>query len=164
MRSKVIVMGHPLHPMLIPFPIAFLTGTVLFDAAGWLFDAPSWTATAGHLAVVGIASALLAAVPGLVDYLYTVPPKSSGKTRATRHMLANLGALALFAVAWWLRGDPANPPDVTGLGLQAIGLGLLGMGGYMGGTLVTRNMIGIDHRYARAGKWRDETVDAGSKK
>jgi len=164
MRSKAVLFKHPVHPILIPFPIAFLSGAFLFNALGWLRDVPSWWTTGGYLGPVGIAAGLVAAIPGLVDYLYTVPPKSSGKTRATRHMLANLGALALFAVAWWLRGDPANPPDVTGLGLQAIGLGLLGMGGYMGGTLVTRNMIGIDHRYARAGKWRDETVDAGSKK
>ena len=46
------------------------------------------------------------------------------------------------------------------LGLEALGLGLLGAGGYMGGTLVTRNLIGVDHRYAQAGKWREETIEA----
>ena len=46
------------------------------------------------------------------------------------------------------------------LGLEVLGLGLLGAGGYMGGTLVTRNLIGVDHRYAQAGKWREETIDA----
>lgn len=159
MRSKVIVMGHPLHPMLIPFPIAFLTGTVLFDVAGWLFDAPAWTATAGYLAVVGIASALLAAVPGLIDYLYTVPPRSSGKTRATRHMLANVSAVALFSAAWAIRGDAAVPASMTVLGFEVAGLGLLTVGGYMGGTLVTRNLISVDHRYARSGKWQEQTID-----
>ena len=44
-----------------------------------------------------------------------------------------------------------------------IGLALLGAGGYMGGTLVTRNLIGVDHRYAQAGKWPDETIDARPK-
>jgi nitrite reductase/ring-hydroxylating ferredoxin subunit len=46
------------------------------------------------------------------------------------------------------------------LGLEVLGLGLLGAGGYMGGTLVMRNLIGVDHRYAQAGKWREETIDA----
>jgi nitrite reductase/ring-hydroxylating ferredoxin subunit/uncharacterized membrane protein len=160
MKSKAVALGHPIHPMLIPFPFAFLTGAVLFDAAGWLRDVPSWWTTGGHLGLAGIATALLAAIPGLVDYLYTVPPASSGKERATKHMLANLTAVALFAAAWWIRGGAATRPGLMVLALEVVGLGLLGAGGYMGGTLVTRNFIGVDHRYARAGKWREETVDA----
>lgn len=113
-----------------------------------------------HLGLAGIATAVLAALPGLIDYSYTVPPESSAKARATKHMLANLFAVALFAVAWWMRGSAATRPDAVVLGLEAIGLGLLGAGGYMGGTLVTRNLIGVDHRYAQAGRWRDETVDS----
>ncbi|MDO8678421.1 MAG: Rieske 2Fe-2S domain-containing protein [Acidobacteriota bacterium] len=160
MKSRAVVMGHPLHPMLIPFPIAFLTGAVLFDASGSLRDLPSWWTTGGHLGLAGIASALVAAVPGLIDYLYTVPPDSSAKDRATKHLLVMLTVVALFGVASWLRGGPSLRPDVTVLGLEVIGLGLLGAGGYMGGTLVTRNLIGIDHRYAQAGKWREQTIEA----
>jgi nitrite reductase/ring-hydroxylating ferredoxin subunit/uncharacterized membrane protein len=158
MKSKAVLLGHPLHPMLIPFPFAFLTGALAFDAAGWLRDVPAWWTTGGHLALAGIVTALLAAVPGLVDYLYTVPPDSSARTRATKHMRANLSAVALYAVAWVVRGDAAAPPGVLVLGLEVLGLGLLGAGGYMGGTLVTRNLIGVDHRYAKAGKWREEHV------
>ena len=145
--------------MLIPFPFAFLTGAVLFDAGGWFRDVPSWWTTGGHLGLAGIATALVAAIPGLIDYMYTVPPNSSGKVRATRHMLVNLAAVALFATSWWLRGSAATRPDAIVLGLEVIGLGLLGAGGYLGGTLVTRNLIGVDHRYARAGKWCEETID-----
>lgn len=160
MKSKAVALGHPIHPMLIPFPFAFLTGAVLFDAAGWFRNVPSWWTTGAHLSLAGIATALLAAVPGFIDYRYTVPPKSSGKARATKHMLANLTAVALFAAAWGIRGGVATPPDAIVLGLEVVGLGLLGAGGYLGGTLVTRNLIGVDHRYARAGKWREETLDA----
>ncbi len=160
MRSKAVALGHPIHPMLIPFPFAFLTGAVLFDAAGWLRDVPSWWTTGGYLSLAGIATALLAAIPGVIDYLYTVPPDSSAKTRATRHMIVNLTAVALFAAAWWTRGGAAVRPDGIMLGLEAVGLGLLGAGGYLGGTLVTRNLIGVDHRYARAGKWSEATIEA----
>jgi nitrite reductase/ring-hydroxylating ferredoxin subunit/uncharacterized membrane protein len=159
MRSKAVWLGHPIHPMLIPFPFAFLTGAVLFDAAGWFWDVPSWWTTGGHLNLAGVATALLAAIPGLIDYFYTVPPDSSGKARATRHMVANLSAVVLFAAALWIRGGAATPPHAIVLGLEVIGLGSLGAGGYLGGTLVTRNLIGVDHRYAQAGKWREETVD-----
>ena len=102
--------------MLIPFPFAFLAGAFVFDAIGWLRDVPSWWTTGGHLSLAGIATALLAAVPGLVDYFYTVPPDSSAKTRATKHMLANLTAVAMFAIAWWIRGESATRPDVRSSG------------------------------------------------
>lgn len=160
MKSRAVVLGHPIHPMLIPFPFAFLTGAALFDAAGWFRDVPSWWTTGGHLGLAGIATALLAAIPGLIDYLYAVPPDSSAKARGTRHMLANLSAVALFAAAWWIRGGAATKPDVMLLGLEVAGLGVLCAGAYMGGTLVTRNLIGVDHRYAQAGRWREETIEA----
>jgi uncharacterized membrane protein/nitrite reductase/ring-hydroxylating ferredoxin subunit len=161
MKSKAVFLGHPAHPMLIPFPLAFLTGAFVFDAAGWLTGRVSWWTTGGYLLTLGIVTALLAALPGLIDYLYTVPPRSSGKKRATQHMLANLSAVALFTCAWFMRGRPSDEPGVAILAIEAAGAALLAVGGYMGGTLVTRNLISVDHRYAAAGKWRDETV-AGS--
>jgi uncharacterized membrane protein/nitrite reductase/ring-hydroxylating ferredoxin subunit len=162
MKSKAVLLGHPLHPMLIPFPFAFLTGAVVFDAVGWFADAPTWWTTGAYLGVAGIGTGVVAALPGLIDYLYTVPPESSGKSRATKHMIANLSAVALFALAWWIRGGPRTRPDIGVLGLEALGLAVLSIGAYMGGTLVTRNLISVDHRYAGAGKWRDETIDAAA--
>lgn len=162
MRSKASYGGHPIHPALIPFPFAFLSGAFFFDLLGVLLDRPGWWTTGAHLALAGIAMAIVAAVPGAIDYFYTVPPKSSGKQRATKHALANLTAVALFGLAWWLRGDPAVAPDPVLLGLEAIAVGLLMIGGWMGGTLVNRNQIGVDHRYAGAGKWKEGTARRGS--
>jgi nitrite reductase/ring-hydroxylating ferredoxin subunit/uncharacterized membrane protein len=161
MRSKASFRGHPIHPALIPFPFAFLTGGFVFDLIGKLAQRPAWWITGGHLIAVGIAAALLAAVPGFVDYFKTVPPQSSGKRRATKHMLVNLGAVVLFAVAWAIRGEAAALPGADVLVLEAVGLGLLTAGGWMGGVLVNRNQIGVDHRYARAGKWKEESIGAG---
>jgi nitrite reductase/ring-hydroxylating ferredoxin subunit/uncharacterized membrane protein len=160
MKSKAVLLGHPLHPMLIPFPFAFLIGAFVFDTVGWLGDLPSWWTTGAQLSLAGIITALLAAVPGVIDYAFTVPPESSAKTRATRHLLTNLSAVALVAIAWWMRGGVSARPDVAVVVLEGIALALLGAGGYMGGTLVTRNFIGVDLRYANAGRWRDETVHA----
>ena len=159
MRSKASFRGHPIHPALIPFPFAFLTGALLFDAAGTLADRPGWWTTGGHLAAAGVVAALIAAVPGFIDYVYTVPPRSTGKSRATRHLLVNLTAVALVATAWVVRRDALAGPGAVVLGLEGVALLLLITGGWMGGTLVNRNQIGVDHRYAGAGKWKEAKVE-----
>jgi nitrite reductase/ring-hydroxylating ferredoxin subunit/uncharacterized membrane protein len=158
MRSKASIRGHPIHPALIPFPFAFLTGAFVFDAAGRLADRPGLWTTGSHLAIAGVVAALVAAIPGLVDYLYTVPPRSTAKRRATKHLLVNLLAVALVAGAWIARRDMVDGPNTLVLGLELAALALLTAGGWMGGTLVNRNQIGVDHRYAAAGKWKDATV------
>ena len=158
MRSKANIRGHPIHPALIPFPFAFLTGAFVFDAVGTLTNRASWWTTGGQLAGAGVVMAVVAAVPGFIDYVYTVPPRSTGKRRATRHMLVNLLAVTLVAVAWIVRREMIDGPDLLVLALELMALGLLGIGGWMGGVLVSRNQISVDHRYARAGKWKEETI------
>ena len=157
MRSKANYQGHPLHPALIPFPFAFLTGAFAFDALAWLFARPAWWTTGGHLAAAGILTALVAAVPGAMDYIYSVPPQSTGKQRATRHMIVNLSAVALMAVAWVIRATDA--PSLLVLATELVATGLLAAGGWMGGILVSRNQISVDHRYAQAGKWKELAID-----
>jgi nitrite reductase/ring-hydroxylating ferredoxin subunit/uncharacterized membrane protein len=159
MRSRASIKGHPIHPALISFPFAFLVGAFAFDAAGMLLDRPPLWTTAGYLALAGIGTALLAAIPGFIDYFFTVPPNSSARSRATKHMLLNLSAVTLFAVAWVVKGDAAARPELLHLVLEAAGAGLLTIGGWMGGTLAFRNQIGVDHRYAKAGKWAEEYVE-----
>jgi uncharacterized membrane protein/nitrite reductase/ring-hydroxylating ferredoxin subunit len=162
MRSKASYKGHPIHPALIPFPFAFLYGAFLFDVASRLAERPTWWTTGAYLSLVGIVAALIAAVPGFVDYFNTVPPKSSGKRRATKHMLANLAAVILFAIAWLIRGYADAMPTTAVLTLEGVGVVLLTAGGWMGGVLVNRNQIGVDHRYARSGKWSEDSFQAKS--
>ncbi len=161
MNSKVVVHSHPLHPMLIPFPFAFLTAATVADVARLRGGPRSWTLIGGYLGIAGVATALLAAVPGFIDYLFVVPPRSSGKKRATQHMAGTLSAVALFAAAVWLRGAPEFPASGVVAGFEVAGLAALAFGGWLGGTLVYRNQIGIDHRYANAGRWREQTFERG---
>ena len=159
MRSTAQVKGHPLHPILIAFPVAFGVGAPAFDLVGRLADWPTvWTAGA-YLSVAAVVSGLVAGVPGFVDYRYTVPPNSSGKRRATWHMGVNLTALTLIALGWVFRDADTLRPGAGTILLEAAGLGLMSWGGWMGGTLVYRNQIGVDHRYARAGKWNEQQVE-----
>lgn len=145
--------------MLVPFPFAYLFGNAAVDAWARATDRPELYRTAKHLNTLGLASALAAAVPGLIDYTFAVPPKSSAKTRATNHMFTNLSALAFFALARLGRREGDAPPRQWAIAAEMCGAGLLTAGAWMGGTLVTRNQIGIDHRYADAGKWQVETRD-----
>jgi nitrite reductase/ring-hydroxylating ferredoxin subunit/uncharacterized membrane protein len=159
MRSRAQIRAHPVHPTLIPFPLAFLIAAPLFDLAGHLWRrADLWT-TSGHLILAGIVTGLLAAIPGALDYVYAVPPDSSGKKRATKHAVFNVAALVLFAIAFVLRGQGV-PPPVSSLALESVGAAMLIYSGLLGGTLVIRNMVGVDHRYAGAGKWAEATFDA----
>jgi nitrite reductase/ring-hydroxylating ferredoxin subunit/uncharacterized membrane protein len=160
MRSAANFKGHAIHAAIIPFPFAFLLGAFGFDLAGRLLETPSFWLTGRHLAVAGIVAALIAAIPGFIDYLRTVPPRSTGKQRATKHLLLNLSAVAVFVIATSLRGDVATPQPTLLLLLEAGGAGMLIAAGWMGGTLVNRNQIGVDHRYAGAGKWKEQSLDA----
>lgn len=139
--------------MLIPFPFAYLFGTACIDLWARAAHRRGWTQTARHMRILGIGSALLAAVPGLIDYLTAVPPKSSAKDRATKHMLTNVSALGLFSVAGLGSNGNVRPP-AWAVAAEVAGAALLSAGGWMGGTLVYRNQIAVDHRYAEAGKWQ----------
>jgi nitrite reductase/ring-hydroxylating ferredoxin subunit/uncharacterized membrane protein len=160
MKTKASVKGHPIHQMLIPFPIAFLVGAFVFDVLGTLLGNANFWMTGAYLAIAGIVTGLVAAVPGFIDYFYSVPPDSSGKQRAWKHMLVNVTTLVLFAIAWWIRGSADAQPTFLVLLVEAGGLVTLSFGGWMGGTLVDRNFIGPEHRYANAGKWKEESVEA----
>lgn len=162
MRSKASFDGHPYHPALIPFPIAFLAGAFAFNALGMWFNSEALWTTGAHLAVAGVIAGVIAAVPGLIDLIYTVPPHSSGRRRAVKHMLLMLTTVGLFALSCFMRDGASAAPGTTVLGLEAAGTLMLMAGGWMGGTLVTRNQASVDHRYANAGKWKEERVKAGA--
>jgi len=145
--------------MLIPFPFAYLFGSAALDVWAKATGRRSWYRTTQHMNRLGLGSALVAAVPGLVDYTFAVPPRSSARERATRHMLVNLSAVGLFAAAGASR-KADQPPPLWAVAAEVVGAGLLAAGGWLGGTLVFRNQIAVDHRYAEAGKWRVEAFKA----
>jgi len=157
MRSRAQIKSHPIHPILVAFPIAFFVGTFIFDILGVIYNNESLYGVAYYMQVCGIIGALLAAIPGAVDYFKTVPPNSSAKKRATKHALLNITNLVLFLIAWILKGNNINPYVI--LVLELIGIILLAIAGWLGGTLVYRNQIGVDPRYANAGKWKEEEKD-----
>jgi nitrite reductase/ring-hydroxylating ferredoxin subunit/uncharacterized membrane protein len=142
--------------MLIPFPFAFLSGGWGFRVAAAVTGNEDLKTVAKYLVPAGLVAGLVAAVPGLVDYLGSVPPNSSAKERATKHALLNVTSLALFTAGWLAGRKRANALPLT---LHSIGTATLCAGSWMGGTLAYRNQIGVDHRYANAGKWQQQDVE-----
>jgi nitrite reductase/ring-hydroxylating ferredoxin subunit/uncharacterized membrane protein len=158
MRSKAAISSHPIHPMLVAFPIALWVMAFIFSVIGAAAATPSLWAAGFYCIIAGCIGATLAAVAGTMDLFGSVPPRSSGRRRGLLHGLLNsLLLLAFIFFAWW-QGSAAQQPSDLQLALMGIALLFLGYTGWLGGTLVYRNQIGVDHRYANAGKWREREL------
>jgi nitrite reductase/ring-hydroxylating ferredoxin subunit/uncharacterized membrane protein len=163
MKSKVNIKSHPLHPILVSFPITFFTGAFVADAATLITHHTIYSRIAQHMEIAGIITALLAAAPGIIDYFKIVPPKSSAKKRATKHGLTNILMVVIFSLALYLRISTTT--DLLYITItEGIGFALMLTAAWWGGTLIYRNQIGIDHRYAEAGKWKEETINTSEKR
>lgn len=162
MKSKVNVDGHSVHAILVGFPITLFTGTLLFDILALFYPDTAFRQTAHYLNIGGIAAALLAALPGIIDYIYTIPPESSAKKRGAKHGLMNVTVVVLFALALYFRAN-WDDKQLLIISIEAAAVVLLGIAGWMGGTLMSRNQIGVDIRYAHAGKWKEEHINTNDK-
>jgi len=143
-ESRAKVFGHPIHPMLIPFPLGLFGMAVVFDLIDLIGDWDSLARAAYYMIAAGIITGLLAAVFGAIDWL-AIPGGTRAKGVATTHGLGNVAIVILFAITWLLRsGDP--PADAAGLPIVLEVAGLLGalVTGWLGGELVDRLGVGVD--------------------
>ncbi|WP_112467443.1 DUF2231 domain-containing protein [Streptomyces triticisoli] len=146
MYSKATVAGHPLHPMLIGFPVAFYTGTLAGFAVYAATGSQFWLNLAIALNVVGVGSALLAALPGFVDWAFGIPRGSAAKTVGLAHAGLNVTALALFAISLGTYVTHWNGPATgatLGLALTSAGMLCTLAAGFLGWMLVQDYHIGI---------------------
>src|SRR5688500_3373505 len=108
MESKAKLFGHPIHPLLIPFPLGLLGMAVVFDLIDLVVGRDDLARAASPMIAAGVVTGLLAAVFGAVDWV-AIPSGTRAKGIATAHGLGNVAIVALFAAAWLLRRDgPAN--------------------------------------------------------
>jgi uncharacterized membrane protein len=146
MRSKFAILGHPIHPMLVPVPIGLVVWTLIADIV-YLSTGRNmlWYDIAFWSGVAAIVSALIAAVPGFVDYLSTAA-KSDARTMAQAHGVMNVIVVALFLAAALLmvnQGAVEGGALMAVVAMHAIGAGILAVSGWIGGELVYRKHIGI---------------------
>jgi uncharacterized membrane protein len=142
MESRAKLFGHPIHQMLIVFPVGLLAMAVIFDVlrivAGWSLGVASY-----QMIAAGVISGVVAAVFGLIDWA-AIPAATRAKSVGLRHALGNLVMLLLFLASWWLRrGDPASPSALAVV-LAVLGAGLASVTAWLGGELVNRHGVGVD--------------------
>ncbi len=143
MESKIKVAGHPLHPILIVFPLGLLATAVGFDIVYLVSDNVRWSEMSFVLIGVGVVTGLTAAAAGWVDW-FAIPAGTRAKRVGLAHGVGNVILLGLFALSWVLRRDnPAVPPT------EAVAAGLIGgmlsvITGWLGGELVDRLGVGVD--------------------
>lgn len=141
-RSTAQIAGHPIHPMLIPFPIAFFVGTLVTDIVFSIGHDPFFARMAFYLLAAGLVMAALAALAGLTDFLGD--RRIREKKAAWHHMIGNVTAVVLELISLLVRGGPHNTA-ATPLALYlsiAVVLILL-YTGWRGWELVYRGHVGI---------------------
>jgi uncharacterized membrane protein len=145
MESRAKFLGHPLHQMLIVFPLGLLVASVAFDALYYFQGHRArWAEVSYWMIVSGLIGGLAAAVPGWVDW-FAIPAGTRAKAVGLWHGLGNaLGVLGLFGASWFFRrNDPAAPPNIALL-LSLGGLMVGGVTAWLGGELVDRLGVGVD--------------------
>lgn len=150
MKTPASICKHPIHPMLIVFPIglwSFSLACDLLRVAGASGEA--WFTVAFLTMIGGLIGALCAAVPGFIDLFFYKGGAPPVKKIALTHMAINLTVVVLYAVNIWLRAR--SPASVgtnlsTPVVLSIIGVALLFVSGWLGGQMVHVYGVGVEGR------------------
>jgi len=146
MQSKVRLLGHALHPMIVPFPIAFNTATmvccIVYATNGDTF----WFHVAFIANCAAIVMSVVAILPGLMDWL-SIPALSEAKSTGLKHMVANVFTLGLFtanAAVMFTEFDQSQPPAFSHIIMTVAGFLIMLYAGFKGWSLVQTHHIGVD--------------------
>jgi uncharacterized membrane protein len=143
MESRAKLFGHPIHQMLIVFPLGLLATSFIFDIVflatgnGRFADISFW------MIASGIIGGLAAAVFGLIDWL-AIPKGTRAKRIGAFHGLGNVAVVGLFAVSWLMRYDLPFRPETGAIVIAGLAVALATVTGWLGGELVDRLSVGID--------------------
>jgi len=141
-ESKAKIMGHPIHPILILFPLGLLTTSVVFDVVHLLTGSGKWSEISFWMIAAGVIGGLAAAVFGLIDWL-AIPSGTRAKVVGLWHGATNVVMVTLFIVSWLLRADAPGDPGTVAIVLSFVAVGLASLGGFLGGELVVRLGVGV---------------------
>ena len=156
------IMGHPVHPILVPFPIGLLTTSVIFDIA-YMITGGRWAVISFWMIAAGVIGGLLATVFGLIDWR-AIPSGTRAKSVGLLHASTNSLMVALFAISWLLRLEAPGEPGAVAIVLSFAGVSLISFGGYLGGELVFRMGVGVSEgaNFAVRGSLSGRLADEGT--
>ena len=159
-RSTAQIAGHPLHPMLIPFPIVGFIGALGTDIAFKVTGDPKWAQASKLLLGIGLVGAVGAAATGFTDYLgdERVPQISE----ANQHMIANMSLVTIQAVNMGIR-LVSEKEEVTTANLALSGAAFLvvGYSGWLGGELSYRHRVGVQETEDQFSGYDDGHAEGG---
>ena len=141
MSTPATIARHPIHPILVCLPLGLWTFSVVADLAfhfGW--GGAVWKDVAFYTLGGGIVGAILAAVPGFIDFLTITDARA--KQAGIFHLVANLIALVIFGVSFWLRWIAMI--GVVPVALSIVALVALAVAGWFGGELVFVHNMGVN--------------------
>jgi len=141
MSTPASIAKHPIHPMLVALPIGLWVFSLIADLialAGWRPEV--WNDVAFYTMAGGVVGALLAAIPGFIDFLSISVPNV--RKIGVYHMAVNLLAVALFALNLYIRTSSA-PAAAIPISLSVLGVALLAVSGWLGGELVYVHGMGV---------------------
>ena len=144
MKSKASIAGHPIHPMLIPFPLALWVTSFVVDILFYFLRHPTLLLVAKFMIAAGYLGAVAAAIPCIIDWLSI--KNGDVKKAANWHARLNITALVVFAISLFLRmssyselvGRKLTIPFL----LSLVGVILITISGWLGGELVFRYGVG----------------------
>ncbi len=139
------VLGHPLHPILVHFPVVFWTLATVFDALSGLGFSEFWR-YAGFSMVAGLIAAAVAMLGGLID-LKAIP--QAAMPDANRHLYLMSTAFTLYLVSLFLRiedGSFSQLPQIVSIIFSCAGFAMMMLGAWYGGQLVYHHGAGVRPR------------------
>jgi uncharacterized membrane protein len=145
MKSRVTVAGHAIHPMLVVFPLGLLATSLVWDVCRLATHDLRWGMLSFWTIVAGVAGALLAAVPGFIDWL-GIPKGTRARKVGFQHLVLNLVVVALFVISILARA--LNPAGYQAAGPGSmiwswIGIGVAAVSSWLGGELVETMGISV---------------------
>jgi uncharacterized membrane protein len=143
MEARARLFGHPIHQMLIVFPLGLLATAVIFDVVRLVTGNGYWSEIAYWMIAAGVIGGLVAALFGFVDWT-KIPAGTRAKRIGLLHGVGNVVVVLLFVASWFLRRDDPRAPDTFALLLAFVGAGLSLLTGWLGGELVDRLAVGVD--------------------
>jgi uncharacterized membrane protein len=145
MASKASIAGHPIHPMIIPFPLAMWTTSFVVDVIFYFWRGPSLLVISKFLLAAGCLGAIAAAIPGIIDW--SAIRNSKVKRIANWHARLNIIALIIFATSLYLRMKVGAPWVNYSLKipylLSLLGVILISISGWLGGAMSFEHGVGV---------------------